>query len=114
MPNDKLHATMGWTVIKKAHGWFVVLPDETTELGPYLKGSLAMQVALAFVRPARRQGLDAHVFVGNDRGQIHNCQMINGWNSSDPCHACSPPRQKGFCPLHAEMLAARKQPVASL
>ncbi len=109
MPSDKPSRTAGWTVVKKDHGWFVVLPDETTELGPYLTGTLAMQVALAYVRPARRQALDAHVFVGNDHHEFHECAMINPANSRDPCGACMPtsPPQRPVCPLRSEMLAAR-------
>lgn len=111
MPNDTLHPPIGWSVIRKKHGWFVVLPDESTELGPYLKGMLAMRVALAFVRPARRQALDAQVFVGSDRDQVHRCAMISHWGSRDPCHACvsTSTWQKRSCPLRSEMLATSGQ-----
>jgi hypothetical protein len=107
MPSDGRQAT-DYTAIKRGHGWFVVLPDET-ELGPYLKGMLALQVAVAHVLPARRDGLDAHLLVRDDRDVVHRCAMLSHWNSSDPCSACenASSRQPSLCPLRREMLSAR-------
>ena len=108
MPSAGLQQATGCMAIKTNHGWFVVLPDET-ELGPYLTGMLALQVARALVLPARRDGLDAHVFVRNDCDEVHRCEMISHRDRPDPCSACeNATRQRSNCPVRSEMQAASR------
>lgn len=74
MRSDNLQKVV-FTICRINHGWHVVLPDDT-QIGPYLP-NIALEVAMTHALLARKRGLEAQVFVRDQRGGTRRCAVID-------------------------------------
>lgn len=79
--------TTAFSIEKHDDGWYVALPDKSL-LGPYRSGEVVLEVAVTHALLARGEGLDAQIFVRDDRGGHHNCIILDYMNDPHRCQKC--------------------------
>ena len=103
--DDNSLRTTAFTIEKQNDGWFVVLPDRSM-LGPYHNGDVVLEVAVTHACLARNEGLDAHIFVRDERGGSHSCIVLDYMNDPHRCQKCESTWTTGGLPVKCHLRAA--------
>lgn len=103
--DDNSLRTTAFTIEKLDDGWYVTLPDKTL-LGPYQTGDLVLEVAVTHALLARNEGLDAHIFVRDDRGGSHSCIVLDFMNDPHRCGQCESSWSTAGLPAKCHLRAA--------
>ena len=103
--DDNSLRTTAFTIEKQNDGWFVVLPDKSM-LGPYHNGDVVLEVAVTHALLARGEGLDAHIFVRDERGGNHTCVVLDHMNDPHRCQKCESTWTTGGLPVKCHLRAA--------
>jgi hypothetical protein len=105
MQENEAFQAIAFTIQKADDGWFIALPDKTL-LGPYLNGELALEVAVTHALLARDQGLDAQIYVQDDRGGHHSCRILDHMNEPHRCAKCESSWSSSDLPVKCLLRAA--------
>jgi hypothetical protein len=97
--------TTAFTIEKLNDGWYVALPDKSL-LGPYLAGDVVLEVAVTHALLARQEGLDAQIFVHDEKGASHNCIILDYMNDPHRCVKCESTWTSDGLPLKCMLRAA--------
>jgi hypothetical protein len=103
--DDNSLRTTAFTIEKQNEGWFVILPDRSM-LGPYLNGDVVLEVAVTHALLARGEGLDAHIFVRDERGGSHKCIVLDYMNDPHRCQKCESTWTAGGLPVKCHLRTA--------
>jgi len=104
MDENSLRST-SFAIEKSDDGWYVALPDKSL-LGPYHSGDMVLEVAVTHALLARNEGLDAHIFVRDDRGGSHICVILDHMNDPHRCAKCEGSWSTSGPPLQCRLRAA--------
>jgi len=105
MQEDELFRAVAFTIQNSDDGWFIALPDKTL-LGPYRDGKMALEVAVTHALLARNEGLEAHIYVEDDRGNHHSCQILDHMNDPHRCARCEGSWSSSELPVKCRLRAA--------
>ena len=107
MGDENSLRTTAFAIHKSGEGWFIALPDKTL-LGPYLSAELVLEVAATHAMLARREGLDAQVYVRDEQGGSHLCLVLDHLNDPHRCARCEGSWQTAERPAKCPLRAAFK------
>jgi hypothetical protein len=102
---DDVNKAVSFIIRKISEGWHIDLPDGA-DLGPYRNGELALEVAVTHVLLARKEGVDARMFVRDERGGIHTCAIVDGMSDPQRCQKCESSWQKSALPVKCPLREA--------
>jgi hypothetical protein len=85
--DDNSLRTTAFAIEKLDDGWFIALPDKSL-LGPYHSGELVLEVAVAHALLARNEGLEAQIYVRDEKGVSHTCIILDYMNDPHRCQKC--------------------------
>ena len=105
MADHDLQQPIAFTIHKTKDGWVVALPDKT-QIGPYHAGEVALEVAMTHALLARKRGLNARLFVTDERGKAHSCTIIDGMDAAILCEDCESSWRTSGLPARCLLRAA--------
>ena len=105
MHEERSLQAIAFNIQKADDGWLIALPDKTL-LGPYRNGEVALEVAVSHALLARNHGLDAHVYVEDDRGGHHSCLILDHMNDPYRCTKSEASWSSTELPLTCRLRAA--------
>jgi hypothetical protein len=105
MHEEESLRAVAFNVRKIDDGWMITLPDKTL-LGPYQNGEVALEVAVTHALLARNEGIDAHIYVEDDRGGHHSCMIVDHMNDPHRCAKCEASWSSAELPVTCRLRAA--------